>query len=132
MRNLRLRSAIMLIAGATVATGTPITFAILKSHMDWIPIAFMNVIPYMICGVMWLPSDSARVQKASIAISSLLLFGTLWFYAPMLLNPSQVAGDMVGVGFAFVPIALTIGLLVISALVGIALALKRPRVSGAA
>jgi hypothetical protein len=113
----RVAIALLLVAGACLAAGTPVvivwvkpSMAVYLSHPAVILPAF---VPYGLCAAIWLRRGANR--RASAVVSGLLFAGTVAAHGPILWSPSTFGGDMVALFFIGWALAATAGVLLGSA-----------------
>ena len=94
-------------------------------------ITVVQTLPYVLCATLWLPWRVPEAATAAVVLAALLLVASLLVYTPMLLDPQALSGDMIGLAFVAISIAMIGGLLVASALAWFIL-WRRRRTSGSA
>ena len=75
-------------------------------------IVAVEVLPYLLCAVLWLPWRAPDVRRVAVLLSALLLLGTGIVHAPMLWEPGRRGGDMIGLAFVAISLGLTSALLI--------------------
>ena len=127
----RIASALILIASASIAVGAP--WALAEGHSGRgyergaANLAFGGVFPHVLLAVLWFQWRSVRAQKALTALAALLLAATIVFYRRFFYSPEELGGtDMWFLGVVVLPIGLSIGVLVASAIAAICLKISSP------
>lgn len=109
----------LLLCGAVLAVGTPVYVAYaepgLKGYLLHPAILLVQLAPYLLCAVLWLPWRKPRAASTALTLAALLLLVAVLLYLPMLWAPGARGGDMIGLAFAAISAATTVGLLLGSA-----------------
>lgn len=124
------RSAIgLLLVGLVLALGTPITIALAAPHLAGYllhpTILVGQAVPYVLCGVLWLPWRAPTAAMSAFLFAALMLLAAVVLYLPMLWAPGANGGDMIGLAFLMISAVTTAVLLLGSALTGLVLLLRR-------
>ena len=114
------RSAVgCLLGGLALTLVTPAYVAHAAPHLAGYllhPTLFaVQVVPYLLCGVLWLPWRSGQAATTAFVLSLLLLLAAVIVYAPILWAPGARGGDMVGLAYVAISAAMTIAVLLASA-----------------
>jgi hypothetical protein len=108
-----------LLGGPALAVVTPAYVAHAAPHLAGYllhPALFLGqMVPYLLCGSLWLPWRAPETAPAALVLASLLLLAAVIFYVPMIWAPGAKGGDMIGVMYVGVSAALTIAVLLGSA-----------------
>jgi hypothetical protein len=121
----------LLLAGLTLALGTPLYIGLATPHLS---VYLMNPfimlcqpVPYLVCAGLWLPWRALAAARIALALAGLLLIVALVLYVPMLWAPGAKGGDMIGFAFILISVWTTLGLLVGSAIAALGLWLRTRR-----
>jgi hypothetical protein len=110
----------LLLCGVVLAVGTPVYVAYaepgLKGYLLHPAILLVQLAPYVLCAVLWLPWRAPRAASTAVTLSALLLLVAVVLYLPMLWAPGARGGDMIALAFAAISAATTAVLLFGSAL----------------
>jgi hypothetical protein len=102
-----------LLCGVVLAVGTPVYVAYaepgLKGYLLHPTILVVQLAPYLLCAVLWLPWRAPRAASTALTLSALLFLLAVLVYLPMLWAPGARGGDMIGLAFAAISAATTVG-----------------------
>jgi hypothetical protein len=115
----------LLVAGLTLAVGTPIYLGLAAPHLSVYllnPVILLcQPVPYLVCAGLWLPWRAPAAARIARILGGLLLLVALILYLPMLWAPGSKGGDMIGFAFILISLVTTLGLLVASAIAALGL-----------
>jgi hypothetical protein len=115
----------LLLAGLTLAVGTPIYLGLAAPHRSVYllnPVILLcQPVPYVVCAGLWLPWRALAAARIALVLAGLLLLAALVIYVPMLWSPGAHGGDMIGFGFLLIATVTTLGVLVGSAVAALGL-----------
>jgi hypothetical protein len=110
----------LLLCGVVLAVGTPVYVAYaqpgLKGYLLHPINLLLQVAPYLLCAVLWLPRRAPKAANTALTLSALLLLIAVVLYLPMLWAPGAQGGDMIALAFGAISAASTAVLLFGSAL----------------
>jgi len=122
-------AAALLLAGAVLAGGTPRYVAHAAPNLAGYllhPALFLGQLaPFLLCAALWLPWRAPAPAAAAALLAGLLLLATVILYGPMLWSPAAHGGDMIGLAFVAIAAGLTAGVLVVPAVAGLVLWMRR-------
>lgn len=84
----------------------------------------LQVVPYVVCAAIWLPSRDPSAPIIAWGLSVLLFVVACVLYVPNLVRPRS-SGDMVGLWYMMVCAVTTLAVVVISAIALVAVAIRR-------
>src|SRR5262245_26236698 len=94
MNQLKRYAALLLLGAMTLALMTPAYLIHVRPasavyHRN--PFVFASqVIPYVVCAVLWLPAHSASAPKIALGLSTALFVAACLLYVPVFLHPELV------------------------------------------
>lgn len=119
-----------LLGGLALAVATPAYVAYAAPHLAGYllhPALFLGqMVPYLLCGALWLPWRAPGTVTSALVLALLLLLATAIIYVPMMWAPGARGGDMIGLAYVGVSAAMTIAVLLGSA-VALLILWWRPR-----
>lgn len=119
----------LLAGGVILGVGTPLYLGYVEPSVAGYllhPVILIGqALPYVLCGVLWLPSRSRETTLAAVIVSGLLLLSGVILYGPILWTAGAHGGDMIGLTFLAVSLGLTAVLLLGSAVAWLVLRLQR-------
>jgi hypothetical protein len=105
-----------LLGGLALALATPGYVAYAAPNLAGYllhPALFLGqLVPYVVCGVLWLPWRTPGAATVALTLSVLLLLAAMVLYLPMLWAPAARGGDMIGLAFLAISATTTVALLV--------------------
>lgn len=108
-----------LLGGLALAVATPAYLAYAAPHLAGYllhPVLFLlQIVPYLLCGALWLPWRAPRAATTALVLSLLLLLAAAIIYVPMILARGTRGGDMIGLAFVGISVATTVAVLLVSA-----------------
>ena len=109
----------LLIAGLTLAVATPAYVAhaapYLRGALHHPVVLAAQAVPYVLCASLWLPWRDARSGSIALAFAALLLITGITMYIPKLWAPGATASDMVSLEYFAISAALSVAVLLGSA-----------------
>jgi hypothetical protein len=121
----------LLLGGLTLAVATPAYVAhaapYLAGALNHPVVLTAQAAPYVVCAALWLPWRDARSGVVALVFAALLLIAAATIYTPKLWAPGATAGDMTSLDYFGVSIALTVAVLLGSAVVFVLLRLRPTR-----
>jgi len=129
VHQLKRYAALLLLGAMTLALMTPAYLIHVRpSSAVYHRNAFVfasQVIPYVVCAVLWLPASSASAPKIALGLSTALFVAACLLYVPVFMHPELVGGDMVGLGYILVCLVTTAAVVAISIIAVIVVAIRR-------
>jgi hypothetical protein len=108
---LRRQAFLWLLVSLALAELTPlyVAFAVPTMNVYLLhPTIFVSqAVPYIVCGLLWLPWKSRAAAAAARVVAAIMLVVTLAFCLPSLVGPWRISGDMVGLGYLLGALILT-------------------------
>jgi hypothetical protein len=133
MSRSRRPAAALLAAGALIAAGTPAYLAAvspdLAGYLLHGSLFFIQLIPFALCAVLWLPRKSRAARATALVLSAVMLLMAIVVYLPLLWSAGRRGGDMIALTFLATSAA-TVVLLLVGSVIG-ALVVRYRRRSGA-
>jgi hypothetical protein len=118
----------LLLAGLTLAVGTPVYLGLAAPHLSVYLlnpfILLCQPVPYLLCAGLWLPWRALAAARIALILAGLLLLAALVLYLPMLWAPGAQGGDMIGFAFILIATVTSLGVLVGSAIAALGLWLR--------
>jgi len=114
------RPAILFLLGGTaLAAGVPLLLGYTSGRLNTITLrspelALWQLIPYVLCGALWLPWRGAFARKAARKVAAVLFGVSALIYLPMLVHPEWLSGDMVGLAFMIVTLTVSAGVVLLT------------------
>jgi hypothetical protein len=110
---------LLLLGGAGLASGVPLVLGHTSSRLNTVTLrdpdlAIWQLIPYVLCGALWLPWRGTFARRAGRGVAGLLFVASAAIYLPMLVHPEWLSGDMVGLAFILVTVAVGAGVLIVT------------------
>ena len=128
MTRLKRRAAVMLTGALALAVLTPAYIATAlpdsATYHRNISVFAMQVVPYVVCAAIWLPSRDPSAPIIAWGLSVLLFAVACVLYVPNLVRPRS-SGDMVGLWYLIVCGVTTLAVVVISVIAFITVAIRR-------
>ena len=123
------RYAVALLATALVlAVGTPLYSAYaapyLSGYLLHSAVLSLQAVPFIVCAAIWLPWRARAASIAALTIAGLAFAAALVLYLPVIWRPERQGGDMVGLWYVLISMAMTGGVLIASAIAALALWLR--------
>lgn len=119
----------LLIAAALVAVGTPYYVAYVSptsaGYVLHPPLQLLQLVPYVLCAVLWLPWRSPAARSAGAVVSALVLVATVVMHAPLVWRAGRWGSDMMGLAFVATAAAAAAVVLVASGAAAVTLWLRR-------
>ena len=84
-------------------------------------------VPYVVCGALWLPWRDPATTMPALVLAAVLLLSAVIIYVPMMLAPAATGGDMIGVAYVAISAAMTMAVLLGSAVALLVVRLRRYR-----
>ena len=117
MYPVKARAAAWLVAALVLAVLTPL-------YVSWAApseavyhrngmVLLLQVIPYVVCAALWLPTGNPSAMKVFLRLSMVLFLVACALNVPWLVRPGP-AGDMVGLGYILICIVMTTAIVAIS------------------
>jgi hypothetical protein len=115
----------LLLAGLTLAVGTPIYLGLAAPHLSVYLlnpfILLCQPVPYLVCAGLWLPWRALAAARIALILAGLLLLAALVLYLPMLRAPGAQGGDMIGFAFILISTVTSLAVLLGSAIAALGL-----------
>ena len=102
-----------------LAAGVPLLLGCTSKRLNTITLrnpglALWQLIPYVLCGALWLPWRGAFARNDARAVAAVLFAVSGVIYLPMLVHQEWLSGDMVGLGFIILTLAVSAGVLLLT------------------
>ena len=122
-------TAALLLGGVLLASGVPGLLGYTVPRLNAITLRdprllVWQMLPYVLCGALWLPLRGRFAERAGRVVATVLLGVSVAIYVPMLLHPSWISGDMVGLAFIILTLSVSAGVIVVTLGVWIARLLR--------
>lgn len=124
-------ASLFLAAGALLAAGTPLYVASavpgLAGYLRHPAIVAGQLVPFVVCALIWLPRQAPWTMTAAVAVSAVLLGATAVVDGAILWAPASRGGDMIGLAFVAMSLSGTVLVLALSAIAGLIGVVRRRR-----
>ena len=120
-----------LIAGLALAMAAPAYVALAvpdrAGYLLHPALFLLQPVPYVLCGALWLPRRDPAAATTALVLAVVLLLSTVIAYVPMMWTPAARGGDMMGIMYVALSAAMTVAVLVGSAVAFLVIWLRRHR-----
>jgi hypothetical protein len=111
----------LLLGGLILAVATPAYVAHVAPYLAGAlhhPVVLIaQAAPYVVCAALWLPWRDTRSATVALVFAALLAVAAVIIYAPRLVASGATAGDMTSLDYFGISMALTVAVLLGSAVV---------------